>query len=127
MKPYHFSRRQIARCKCLDCGVNVIRAGDYCLLDFGLWDDELHLGWHDNLCIVCIEERLGRRLVHDDFAGFPSVEGFVMSKTLSDRIIGNHVVLKGGECVARDSRRGRAEIYRKARQDSNKRQHMAAS
>lgn len=117
MTSYHFSRRAIARCKCLDCGINVIKAGDYCMLSPDIWDKQLHLGWHDNLCIACIEERLGRQLrplCSGDFICFPSVEGFVTSKILSDRIIGNNVVLKGGECVARNSRRGRAEIYRRA-------------
>ena len=28
---YKLSPRQIARCRCNDCGVNVIEAGDYCM------------------------------------------------------------------------------------------------
>jgi hypothetical protein len=115
MKPYHFSRRAIARCKCLDCGINVIKAGDYCMLNPAIWDDQLHLGWHDNLCIACVEVRIGRRLGFGDLICLPSVEGFAMSGILSSRIIGDNIVLKCGELVERNSRRGRAEIYRRAR------------
>ena len=45
MSGYKFSRREIARCKCIDCGVNVIRAGDYCMLKPQIWETELRLGW----------------------------------------------------------------------------------
>ena len=82
-----FSRREIARHKCLDCGINVIEAGDYCLLSAKLWKDQFGLGWNDNLCIACIEARLGRKLSMRllDFISFPSVKGFPTSDTLLDR------------------------------------------
>ena len=82
-----FSRREITRHKCLDCGINVIKAGDYCLLNSKIWKGRFGLGWNDNLCIACIEARLGRKLsmrLHD-FISFPSVKGFPMSDTLLDR------------------------------------------
>ena len=82
-----FSRREIARHTCHDCGVNVIRCGDYCLLRTGIWRGKLGLGLDDNLCIACIEKRLGRKLSlrRGDFADVPWVEGFAVSDTLLDR------------------------------------------
>lgn len=114
-KSYQFSRREIARCRCLGCGVNVIKAGDYCLLDIDVWERKLSLTWDDTLCIACIEARLGRKLKPDDFLGYPSVEGFPMSDVLNDRIIGDRVVLKSGEMVARNSPRGRAELRKRGK------------
>jgi len=48
---YRFSRREIARHKCLGCGVNVIKIGHYCMLNSDLWERELHLKSNDNMCI----------------------------------------------------------------------------
>jgi hypothetical protein len=83
---YRFSRRAVARHKCRDCGINTVKAGDYCLLTDEIWRDTLGLGWDDNLCIACIELRLGRKLSlrRQDFS-FPFVEGFPPSATLLDR------------------------------------------
>ncbi len=84
---YEFLPDDIARHKCLDCGVNVIEIGDYCLLNDRIWEGELGLGWTDDLCIACIETRLGRRLrLNGDFCSFPSVEGFPPSEMLMDRL-----------------------------------------
>ena len=80
-----FSRREVARHKCLDCGINVIKAGDYCLLNSKIWKNQLGLGWNDNLCIACIEARLGRKLRLLDFISFPLVKGFPTSDTLAER------------------------------------------
>jgi hypothetical protein len=59
---------------CLDCGVNVIASNDFCWLYFDVWEGELGLGWRDNLCIRCIEQRLGRKLKLADFNPSASVE-----------------------------------------------------
>jgi hypothetical protein len=85
---YKFSREDIARHKCLDCGVNVIEIGDYCMVRDEIWRDAFGLGWNDNLCMVCIEKRLGRRLTpHDLNFGFtPQVEGYPKSDALHERI-----------------------------------------
>jgi hypothetical protein len=86
---YKFPRREIARHKCIGCGVNVIKIGDYCMLSGKIWDDVLHLGWDDNMCIACVEARLGRKLrplFQGDFTGWPSVEGFPMSDVLKNRL-----------------------------------------
>jgi len=63
---YKLSPRQIARCRCNDCGVNVIEAGDYCMLRPRIWRDTFGLGITDNLCLACIEKRLGRAITVGD-------------------------------------------------------------
>jgi hypothetical protein len=57
------------------------------MLSAEIWKSELGLGWDDNLCIACIEVRLGRQLRLDagDFCGMPSLEGYAVSDTLLDR------------------------------------------
>jgi len=40
---YNLSPRQIARWRCNDCGVNVIEAGDYCVLRPRIWRDTFGL------------------------------------------------------------------------------------
>ena len=85
---YKFSSREIARHKCIDCGVNVIEIGDYCMLTPKIWNDKFHLKWTDNLCIKCIEARLGRRLRPGllDLCSLPFVEGFPASAILINRL-----------------------------------------
>jgi hypothetical protein len=56
------SKKELERHRCLDCGVNVIKAGEYYMLIPQIWEGQLGLGWHDNLCLGCVEKRLGRRL-----------------------------------------------------------------
>jgi hypothetical protein len=83
---YKLSPRQIARCRCNDCGVNVIEAGDYCMLRPRIWRDIFGLGITDNLCLACIEKRLGRAIAIGDVITFPVVEGYPMSDTLHARL-----------------------------------------
>ena len=83
---YKFSRREIARHRCNDCSKNVIKAGDYCMLDDDIWERQFGLGWNDNLCLACIEVRLGREVTMWDFiCPPPHIEGYDMSETLSAR------------------------------------------
>lgn len=49
------------KCLCDDCGVDIRKAGEYVMIAPDIWTDELGLGWDDNLCIGCLEKRLGRR------------------------------------------------------------------
>ena len=85
---YEFTARQIARHVCLDCGRNVIEIGDYTMIDNDIWKGQLKLGWDDNLCIECVETRLGRELTRDDLCGglTPGVEGYPKSERLMTRI-----------------------------------------
>ena len=48
------------RYPCNDCGVDVLEIGDWYMAR-KIWD-ELGLGWTDNLCLACLEKRLGRPL-----------------------------------------------------------------
>jgi hypothetical protein len=80
------SRKESGSHRCLDCDTNVIRAGDYCMLNPELWEDRLGLEGGDNLCVACIEKRLGRELSLVDFSSFPWVEGFSMSALLRSRL-----------------------------------------
>jgi hypothetical protein len=83
---YKFSRKQIARFTCNDCGVNVVKIGDFCMLKPQIWEGVLGLGWNDNLCVRCIEARLGRQLGLFDFGAPASVEGYPVSDTLVSRL-----------------------------------------
>jgi ferredoxin len=86
-QPYKFSQAEIDRHTCNDCGVNVIRIGDYCLIEQEIWKDQQHLKWTDNLCISCVEKRLGRKTTWADFYFLPPcVEGFPMSALLTERL-----------------------------------------
>jgi len=89
---YKFSAKEIARHKCLDCGVNVIEAGDYCMITRQIWEGQFKLGWNDNLCLACIEKRLGRKLrpMLDVDPAF--VEGYPSSDVLLDRFIGEAMI-----------------------------------
>ena len=82
---YTFTAEEVARHKCIDCGVNVIEAGDYCNLTNRIWRDQFGLGGDDNLCLACIEQRLGRKLGMLDFAGWPGVRGYPTSSELMAR------------------------------------------
>ena len=86
LSDYTISAQEIARHTCLDCGVNVIEVGDYCMIHPKIWRDKFKLGWDDNLCVACIERRLGRKLRLGEL-GPASVEGFPMSETLIARYL----------------------------------------
>jgi hypothetical protein len=102
--------------KCNDCGVNVIRAGEYYMLSPEIWEDKLHLKWDDNLCIGCLEARLGRKLrchvwtptlvIGGDFLNFPkNPGGYKNSDRYTRRIMGDQALaiskLKHGEPLPR--------------------------
>jgi hypothetical protein len=75
---------------CNDCAVNVIAAGEYYMANSEIWKDQLQLGWNDNLCIGCIETRLGRRLTILDFCTFPkNPGGFATSERYLRRLLGD--------------------------------------
>jgi len=82
------SRREIDRHVCKDCGVNVIKIGEYCMINPALWKDKLGLGWDDNLCIGCIEKRLGRKL--------RGMVDFIASRKIRAAIRGQTATANGG-------------------------------
>ena len=79
--PYVLSKRAIASMKCVDCGVNVVEAGDWYMCDHALWIGELNLRINDNLCFDCLEDRLERpiRPYKDVHLAPRSVEGIKLS------------------------------------------------
>lgn len=89
---YHLSAEEIARCTCCRCGVNVIEAGEYTPAEGADLEGLLRLRPTDNLCIACIEIRLGRKLTIRDFASFPTVEGCPPSAKLLSRLPPPHGV-----------------------------------
>lgn len=48
---------------CNDCGVDVLETGDWYLAPSEIWEKTLGFGWNDNLCLACLERRLGRPLI----------------------------------------------------------------
>ena len=69
---------------CNDCGVDVVAAGEYYMLRSDIWKEQLGLGWSDNLCIGCLEQRLGRTVTLRDFGSFPS---YPWMQPASDRLM----------------------------------------
>ena len=70
-------RRKRARWRCLDCGVDVTKSGDYCMVHDAVWA-ATGLGPNDGtLCLDHMAARLGRQLRLEDFtACLPSLARF---------------------------------------------------
>jgi hypothetical protein len=93
-KPVTLSRKELARYRCNDCGVNVVTAGDFYMLQPKISEDQLGLGWDDNLCIGCLEQRLGRKVTPLDMCGLPQYPWMKpMSIRLAHRLFG-HLITK---------------------------------
>jgi hypothetical protein len=76
----------LARLTCMGCGVNALEIGEYYMLNPRIWEDQLGLYWQDNLCIGCLEKRLGRKVSLSDMCGIPRYEFmFPLSERLLDR------------------------------------------
>lgn len=54
--------KRLPKFLCNDCGVDVLAIGDWYMANPEIWKDALGLGWNDNLCLACLEMRLGREL-----------------------------------------------------------------
>ena len=52
----------LARFDRRDCGANVVTIGEFYMWPPEVWKGELGLGWNDNLCMGCLESRLGRHV-----------------------------------------------------------------
>jgi hypothetical protein len=52
---------QLARYACNDCGSNVVEIGEFYMSPPEIWNGQLGLGWDDNLCLGCLDKRLGRK------------------------------------------------------------------
>jgi hypothetical protein len=50
------------RMNCIDCGINVVAVGDYCMVNADVWK-RLGLTWLNNLSIPCLERRCGHEFI----------------------------------------------------------------
>jgi len=57
-----FVSKGLPKFPCNDCRVDVLQKGDWYMAQPEIWQAALGLGWNDNLCIECLEKRLGRKL-----------------------------------------------------------------
>jgi len=91
--PKRLSKKELARYRCNDCAVNVVEIGEFYMLNPEIWKDELGLGWSDNLCIGCLESRLGRRVgpLFKDFSCSPNYEWM---RPTSDRLMDRYGLVK---------------------------------
>jgi hypothetical protein len=54
---------------CSDCGVDLIKIGEYYIVKDKVWDEVASK--NELLCIGCLEKRIGRKLISEDF---PEIE-----------------------------------------------------
>lgn len=89
-----------ARFACLDCREDVSKIKEYCMLVDSTWY-LIHNSAKGMLCVGCIESRLGRRLIPDDFneSYLNRSRSFERSARLLDRMT-NH----GTTRLSRDGR-----------------------
>jgi hypothetical protein len=78
---------------CVDCGVDVHETGEYYMLHDAVWNSawigryRSPIGLDGQLCIGCLERRLGRTLMHCDFTDGPvNKERSPRSDRLRDRL-----------------------------------------
>jgi hypothetical protein len=80
-------RKPIEQYNCNDCKINTVRCGEFYMLKHDLWKGKLKLGWNDNLCVGCLEARLGRKITIGDLAFLPTYRWMCpQSDRLNDRI-----------------------------------------
>jgi hypothetical protein len=64
---YRSRRWLAARAHCHDCGIDIVAVGHWCMVEDAVWA-ATGLGKEDGvLCLQCIETRLRRALVYEDF------------------------------------------------------------
>lgn len=71
---------------CNDCGVDVLAIGDWYLARPEIRQG-LGLGWEDNLCLACLEKRLGRKLRPGLLDVGPASSFFPSQPPLSARLL----------------------------------------
>jgi hypothetical protein len=108
---------------CADCGVNTLDAGEWYVVKGEVWaaakagrPGEV---WEESfyLCIGCLEQRLGRRLVSDDFtdARVNDLDKF-QSRRLRDRLTVEQKIVNGASHAPRFSKKPipRAHLARRS-------------
>jgi hypothetical protein len=71
--------------KCLDCLVDTGRLGEHFFLKNEVWF-KVHTSDKGMICIGCIEARLGRKLVPEDFTDAYVNRPVHVGQTMSDRL-----------------------------------------
>lgn len=80
---------------CDGCGADIVALGEYYMVSREVWQQQLGLGWDDNLCIGCLEKRLGRKLTALDFITWPSYPWMRPSSLrLTSRIFGASITTR---------------------------------
>jgi hypothetical protein len=60
-------KRRKARRHCVDCGLDTFKADHYYMVGNELWAAAGMEPFGGMLCLHCLEERIGRKLVYEDF------------------------------------------------------------
>lgn len=78
--------------RCLDCGIDTDALCEYYMIHDEIWE-QIHPNNDGNLCIACVERRLGRELVSTDFTDLPinTNPQLLRSPRLADRLSGVRV------------------------------------
>jgi hypothetical protein len=83
---------------CQDCSKHTA-GGDYYMVQHALWS-QVHPNRHGMLCLSCLQARLGRRLIRDDFLDAPinqrnrAIEAILVEPTLKIPIE-EHILSEG--------------------------------
>lgn len=57
--------------RCLDCDINTLVAGEYYMVHNHVWSQTGIDPYGGMLCITCLEKRIGRELISEDFTDYP--------------------------------------------------------
>lgn len=81
----------MSRFDCLDCRVNTSDIEEYYMVTDRVWEEATQENERDEmLCIGCLENRLGRKLIGNDFSGAPINRlKSERSERLRDRLFGD--------------------------------------
>jgi len=56
---------------CIDCDINTVTAGEYYMVNDHVWSQTGIDTYGGMLCILCLEKRIGRNLISEDFLDIP--------------------------------------------------------
>jgi len=72
--------------RCADCNVDTLEIQEFYMVHHDLWKSAM--AGRRLLCIGCLETRIGRRIIADDFLPVPANLSDKQSARLSDRLAG---------------------------------------
>lgn len=81
--------------KCRDCATCTLCTDEYYMVEDAIWEVATeNFGGRGLLCIGCLEERLGRKLVANDFPDYPVNNGFFPQSTrLKSRLTNDAITI----------------------------------